>query len=49
MPPRLGNLDLNSFAKLASAINGYKTDQLVLKGVQILDSTTRSTMIPPTR
>ncbi|MFZ1888522.1 MAG: hypothetical protein WAU33_10855 [Candidatus Binataceae bacterium] len=37
MPPRLGNLDLNSFAKLASAINGYKTDQLVLKGVQILE------------
>ncbi|HVA77706.1 MAG TPA: hypothetical protein VNF27_07405, partial [Candidatus Binataceae bacterium] len=37
MPPRLGNLDLASFAKLAPTINGYKTDQLVLKGVQILE------------
>jgi len=37
MPPRFGNLDLASFAKLAPTINGYKTDQLVLKGVQILE------------
>ncbi|HUY29120.1 MAG TPA: hypothetical protein VMV27_17045 [Candidatus Binataceae bacterium] len=37
MPPRLGTLDLASFAKLAPTISGYKTEQLVLKGVQILE------------
>ncbi len=37
MPPRLGTLDLASFAAHAPTINGYKTDQLVLKGVQILE------------
>ncbi len=37
MPPRFGTLDLAKFGKLAGAIDGYKTDALTLKGVQILE------------
>lgn len=37
MPPRFGTLDLAKFGKFASAINGYKTEPLTLKGAQILE------------
>ncbi len=36
MPPRLGTLDLKSFAKGVQEIQGYKTDAWLLKGAQIL-------------
>jgi hypothetical protein len=37
MPPRFGTLDLAKFAKSVSSIDGYKTDPLTIKGVQILE------------
>ena len=37
MPPRFGTLDLATFAKSVSAIDGYKTEPLTLKGAQILE------------
>ncbi len=37
MPPRFGTLDLNAWAKNASTINGYKTEEWKLKGAQILE------------
>ena len=43
MPPRFGTLDLAKFGKSAGTINGYKTEALTLKGVQILSCTWRST------
>jgi len=37
MPPRFGTLDVNAWAKAASTINGYKTEEWKLKDAQILE------------
>jgi len=37
MPPRFGTLNVEAWAKTASTINGFKTDEWKLKGVQILE------------
>ena len=37
MPPRFGTLDVNEYAKAASTINGYKTEEWKLKGAEILE------------
>ncbi|HKN02054.1 MAG TPA: hypothetical protein VJX23_16185 [Candidatus Binataceae bacterium] len=37
MPPRFGTLDVNAWARAASTINGFKTEEWKLKGVQILE------------
>ena len=37
MPPRFGTLDLAKFAQSVSAIDGYKTEPLTIKGAQILE------------
>ncbi len=37
MPPRFGTLDLNAWARMASTINGFKTEEWKLKGAEILE------------
>jgi hypothetical protein len=37
MPPRFGTLDVNAWAKAASTIEGFKTEEWKLKGAEILE------------
>jgi len=37
MPPRFGTLDVNAWARTASTIDGFKTEEWKLKGAEILE------------